>query len=189
MNEFVSRQVVKLVGLGALVLCAACGLEGPEGPEARGPGEVSQADTEDVGLIELALETVPPDVTCLRVTARGPYREKQVALPVVAGPPMAQSLAGFPLGKVEFVAEAFAETCGAVTARTVASWVSDPVEVSVVEGTKTRVSFTMRRNGRLDVSFEFGDEPLCSAVGIVCKSARECCSSSCKDGLCQAAEP
>ena len=151
----------------------------------RGDSAGTAGAEEELGLIEMALETVPPDVLCVRVTAKGPQREKVVDVPVVPGPAVAHTLSGFPLGKVTFVAEAFAGACASVTAKTASTWVSDPVEASVVEGTKTRVNFNMQRNGRVDLAFDFAEEAACTAAGAACKSGRECCSNSCKQGLCQ----
>lgn len=166
--------------LGAFIT-AGCG----DDVASPGQSDVAGSEPEELGLIELALETVPAAVNCLRVNAKGPYREKSVLLPVVPGPAMAQTLSGFPLGKVVFDAEAYGAECKSVTARTGATWVSEPVEVSVVEGTKAKVNFTLTRNGRVDVTVNFAEEPACSAEGLACKSARECCSSACKDGVCQ----
>ncbi len=170
------------VAFGGLMACG----EEPQAEDRRLGGELTPVfDDPDIGLIEMALETVPAEISCVRIKAKGPYREKAIDVPVVPGPAMVQTLGGFPLGHVVLAAEAFGAACSSVTTKTVAAWVSDPVEVSIVEGTKTRVAFTMQRNGRVDVALNFADEPACTAAGIVCKSVRECCSNACKDGVCQ----
>lgn len=153
---------------------------------ACGTAEQDIPSDEDVGVIELALQSVPTDVACVRLSAKGPARDKVMELPVKPGPAMAQVLTGFPLGLIKFTAEAFSIACDDLTAKTNPTWISDPIEASVVDGTKTRVEFNMRRNGRVDVTFNFPDEPLCSALGVACKSSKECCSNVCKTDVCQA---
>jgi|GEM_PF-6673160 len=156
---------------------AACGdLEPPQ----------TSAPPQDIGVIELALQSVPPEVACVRITAKGTVREKVVELPVLPGPSITQILTGFPLGKVIFGAESFAGKCGSLSSKTIPNWISDTIETSIVDGTKTRVEFKMQRNGRVDVSFNFPDEPSCSAVSVACKSSKDCCSNVCKTELCQA---
>lgn len=170
--------------LAAAAATAGCGDLDPGDPQSI-QGDPAPAADEDIGVIELAIQSVPPEVSCIRVTAKGPYREKVVDVPVVAGPSMNQVLTGFPLGKVTLRAEAFAGACDTLTTKSNAAWVSDPVEASIVEGTKTKVEFNMQRNGRLDVTFNFPEEPVCSAAGLACKSSKECCSAVCKTEVCQ----
>jgi hypothetical protein len=169
-------------------LIFGCALTSMFGTVACGDLEPPQssASPQDIGVIELALQNVPPEVACVRITAKGTVRDKVVELPVVPGPSMTQVLTGFPLGKVTFGAESFAGTCESLSSKTIPNWVSDTIETSIVDGTKTRVEFNMHRNGRVDVSFNFPDEPLCSAAGVACKSSKDCCSNVCKTELCQA---
>ncbi|MDX2022821.1 MAG: hypothetical protein SF187_21490 [Deltaproteobacteria bacterium] len=174
--------------LAALTMClglavAACGNLDAEAP----PEDVTASGSEDVGMIEMALMAVPADVACVRITAKGPTREKIADVDVVPGPSVSQVLTGFPLGQVKIAAEAFGSACEKVTSKATPSWVSDTKDISIVEGTKTRVEFNMTRNGRVDVSFNFPDEPACSAVGVVCGTNKECCSGVCKSDVCQAA--
>lgn len=162
--------------------------DGQAPPESVGevtPDGLGGSRPEDVGLIEFALETVPAEVGCLRVVGKGLHREKVVDVPVVPGAAVEHTLSGFPLGKVVFSAEAFAGACEGVTTRTSAVWVSDAIEASVIEGSKTKVTFIMQRNGRVEVAVNFPEEPACTAAGLACKSLTECCSRSCKSGLCQ----
>lgn len=70
MNEFMLRKGLGLWGTLSLALCGACGLEGLEAPSPEGPHEEAPAAAEELGLIELALETVPADVACMRVKAK-----------------------------------------------------------------------------------------------------------------------
>lgn len=173
--------------LATLTMCfglavAACGDLDP-GPR---DSDSNASSKEDVGMIEMALTTVPADVACVRLTAKGPHREKVADVEVVPGPAMSQVLTGFPLGQVKVTAEAFSNACDKVTTKATPTWVSDTKEVSIVEGTKTRVEFNMTRNGRVDVAFNFSEEPACTAVGGTCGTNKECCSGSCKTDKCQA---
>lgn len=174
--------------LATFTMCLGLALAACGDLDMAAPGPHSTAGAaEDVGMIEMALTSVPSDVTCVRITAKGPYREKVADVEVVPGPAMSQVLTGFPLGQVKVMAEAFGAACEKVTSKTTPTWISDAKEVSIVEGTKTRVEFNMARNGRVDVSFNFPEEPACSAVGAVCGTNKECCTGLCKSDLCQAA--
>jgi hypothetical protein len=160
---------VAVTGLGL----AGCGLTPPE---------------DDLGQATLAIAVVPTDVRCVRITATGPGRTMVRELDVMGGTPLTQSLAGLPLGRVTVLGEAFPGACDAVTKSTIATWVSDPIDVSVVLGRSSTIELTMVRNGRAKIDVSFSDEPICSAAGASCLSAGECCSHSCMAHVCAAGD-
>ena len=136
------------------ILSAACDVPPTDtvpDEEVEAPAEA--ADTrpapDGIGVVELALATIPDGVQCLRVSAKGPYREKVSLLPVTAGAAFKQTLSGLPLGRVVFFGEAFDGACDAVTARTIPAFASDEVAVSIVEGGKGNVELHMQKHYRM----------------------------------------
>jgi hypothetical protein len=134
--------------------------------------------------VVLAINTVPPDVACVRVTAAGPERTVIRELDVVPGLMLSESFSGLPLGTVVFSADAFSAGCDVVTRATVPVWLSDPAPTAVVLGRIASVALTLHRNGRARVGVDFADEPACSAGAVACLSSSECCSRVCSRGLC-----
>ncbi len=121
----------------------------------QGPGDKPALGTEQV---QLKIENVPPEVACLRITASGASREVDRDLDVVEGQNVVESMSGLPVGKVVFLAQAYAQGCDSVTKTTVPSWVSDEVPVSVSLSQSKSVSLTLYRNGRAKVTVGFDPE-------------------------------
>jgi hypothetical protein len=122
-----------------------------------------------VGTATIAITNAPPDGTCIEVTAEG-YRSVTQRFDVSAGQSTVFTLAGLPVGTVIFDANAFADTCSDVAASEATStssmatslvptWVSDPVTASVAVSPPVEVTLFMHRNGRANVSIDFGNEP------------------------------
>jgi len=158
------------------VALVAVGLAGCGGMEVPAPDGVGQA--------MLAIAVVPAEVRCVRITAAGTGRTLVRELDVTGGMPLMQSLSGLPLGSVSVLGEAFPGACDAVTKSTIPTWVSDPVDVSVVLGRQSTIELTMVRNGRAKIDVSFSDEPACSAAGTACLGAAECCSHTCTAHVC-----
>jgi hypothetical protein len=178
-----ASRSVRILALSSLLLPGALALllagAGCEGLIQPAPGET------ELGQVKLSLAAVPTDILCLRVVAAGTERTATRDIDITAGQPVAVTLAGIPLGPVEFTAQAFGKACGEVTATTVADWVSDPTTVSVSLSHLASVELTMHRNGRAKVSIDFPDEPICSPPGASCASGSTCCSRACSKGLCK----
>jgi len=150
------------------------------------PGCTGQHSDDPTAAVLLTLSEVPAEVACARVTASSDLRTTERTLDLVSGMPLVQTLTGMPLGNVTFVGEAFSQTCDAVTASTIPSWVSDPVTAAVVLGRLTSVTLTMHRNGRTKVAVDFPNEPACGAAQTACLISSECCSGVCSRKVCQA---
>ena len=122
-----------------------------------------------VGTATVAITNAPPDGTCIEVMAVG-FRTVTQRFDVAAGQSTVFTMAGLPVGTVIFNANAFADTCSAVAAAEATStspmatglvptWVSDPVTASVAVSPPVEVMLFMHRNGRANVSIDFGNEP------------------------------
>ena len=110
---------------------------------------------DDQGTISLAVSAAPAGVACLRVTTTGTSRSVARTISVTPGVTVSTSLSGLPTGSVSVLAEAFAETCAAVSAMSVATWSSDPFTVTLAAGVAQPVQLTMRQNGRISVSVDW----------------------------------
>jgi hypothetical protein len=137
------------------------------------------------GEVVLAINSVPVDVACIRVSASGPDRAVSRELDVMAGAALNEPFSGLPLGTVVFTAEAFSAACESVTKATVPAWISDPAPTAVVLGRIASVALTLHRNGRAKVGIDFSDEPACSPPAAACLTSAECCSRACGRGVCQ----
>jgi hypothetical protein len=160
-----------LIG-GALAGCAG---QPDDSPGASG----------DLGQVSVSLSVVPADILCLRVSGEGGDRTVVRDVDIPSAQPITATLTGIPLGPVTFTAQAYAAACGAVTASTVADWVSDPTTVSVALSHIATVDLTMHRNGRAKVTIEFPDEAVCSPAGATCVTSSTCCSHACSKGACR----
>ena len=110
---------------------------------------------DDQGTISLAVSAAPAGVACLRVTTTGTSRSVARTISVTPGVTVSTSLSGLPTGSVSVLAEAFAETCAAVSAMSVATLSSDPFTVTLAAGVAQPVQLTMRQNGRISVSVDW----------------------------------
>jgi hypothetical protein len=135
--------------------------------------------------VVLAITAVPTDVTCVRLTATGQGRAVTREVDVMAGAEVSESFGGLPLGALEFLGEAFPGACTAVSKATIPTWVSEPVQESIVVGRIASVALTLHRNGRAKVTLDFADEASCQPLGAACLATAECCSRHCIRGTCQ----
>jgi hypothetical protein len=135
--------------------------------------------------VVLAVTAVPSDVACVRLTVAGMGRTVTREVEVMAGADVTESFGGLPLGTAEFLGEAFTGDCKAVTKATIAAWVSEPAEESIILGRIANVALTLHRNGRAKVTLDFADEGTCQPPGADCLTSAECCSRSCTRGVCR----
>ena len=166
------RHALALLIGGALAGCAG------QFDDSSGAGA-------ELGQVSVSLSVVPADILCLRVSGEGADRTVVRDVDIPSAQPITATLTGIPLGPVTFTAQAYAAACGAVTASTVADWVSDPTTVSVALSHIATVDLTMHRNGRAKVTIEFPDEAVCSPVGAACATSSTCCSHACSKGACK----
>src|SRR5687767_10571171 len=114
----------------------------------------------DTGRVILAITSAPPDAACLRLTIKG-------ATSVVRSLPLMQNqntnlvLEGLPLGQVVFTGEAFGVTCSGVTSESIATYVSEGVPATLVEGQTVSVTIALQRPGRASVAVDF---PMCNGT-------------------------
>ncbi len=110
------------------------------------------------GEVMLSVGTIPDDVTCVRVTSAGEFRQVVTDFDVVPGATLSQSLSGLPVGKVAFSANAYSQDCASVTKSTTPMWLSDEKSVNVAQGKSSSVTLTLYKNGRAKVTVEFADQ-------------------------------
>jgi hypothetical protein len=160
----------------------------------------SSPPAEEVGVVRVAITSVPADVRCIRLTATG---SRTVSRLFDVAPNMSSVLlmSGVPTGMVQFSGDAFADACGAVSAVSVPTWSSDPVGTQVSSGALADVTLVMHHNGRAQVSVDFQDDggASCGQTGMGCMflagGTSTCCAglacgfdnlcnpSTCTDGV------
>ena len=121
-------------------------------------GPASLGAKSDVEQVSLHVENVPEDVACLSISASGTGRQMVRDIEVTLGQSIIESFGGLPIGTVVFQAQAYSQTCDAVTKSTVPSWVSEEVPVTVSLTQSNSVTLTLYRNGRAKVTVGFDPE-------------------------------
>lgn len=133
------RSSIALFGVVGMVAMVAC----------------SSESEPDAGVISLAVASAPTGTACLRVTVEGASGTVQRTLPLSPGNPTTGTLSGLPLGAVSVEAEAFNYACSALTANSVASWVSNPTSAVLTPGTPVAVQLVMQKAGQISVSVDW----------------------------------
>ncbi len=142
-HRFQSFGLATAMGMAALLSAAGC--------------DKPPAQTES-GEVMLSVGTIPDDVTCVRVTASGEFRQVVTDFDVVPGATLSQALSGLPVGKVLFSANAYAQACASATKSTAPTWLSDEKSVNLTQGKSSSVTLTLYKNGRAKVTVEFADQ-------------------------------
>jgi hypothetical protein len=162
-----------MIGLGLAL--AAC-----SGGDPNAPGN------EDTGEVTLSVINAPPDASCLQVQAVG-GRSVTKSFDLIPGQQAVFTLNGLALGPNTFTEQAFASSCAAVTASSVATWLSDPAIATLQAGVVTNLTVVLHRNGQVVITSDFQDDPggSCSPAGGPCATAADCCSgNNCTGGVC-----
>jgi hypothetical protein len=141
---FRSARCSALLAAIGIILCLGC----DNNPSGKGEG----------GEILFNVASIPEDVTCVRVTASGDYREVVRDFDVSPGATLSEGLSGLPVGSVIFSASAYATDCASVTKSTVPTWISDQKTVNVVQGKSSSITLALYKNGRVKVTVEFADQ-------------------------------
>jgi hypothetical protein len=138
------------VGLSAALALAA--LLPAAGCENGRPGPT------ETGEVMLSVAAIPENVSCIRVTITGEFRDVVSDFQVAQGDTLVQSFSGLPVGPVVFSANAYAQACTSVTKSTVPMWLSEDKTVNVAQGKSSSVTLTLYKNGRAKVTVEFADQ-------------------------------
>jgi hypothetical protein len=167
---------------------------------AMGCGSSPDTAETDLGSATIALTSVPPDTSCIRITVSG-SRSVVQKIGVAAGKSSVFTLDQLPAGNDTFFAEAFSSACSSVGAQSVPTWVSDAITAFVQNNRLCDVALNMHKNGRAKVSVNFDDAGAECAVGTIfcpsgcanlatdpanCGSCGAACpaGSSCTAGVC-----
>ena len=148
MNNY--RKSIRNVSLCLTAALALLTSPGCDNDHAAQPDENGQAF--------LSVDTIPDDVTCVRVTAAGEFRSSVSDFDVVPGATLSQALTRLPVGAVVFSANAYSAACDSVTKSTIPMWISDEKTVNLVQGKSSSVTLTLYKNGRAKVTVEFADQ-------------------------------
>lgn len=112
---------------------------------------------EDVGSIQLALQSAPTDGLCLRLTVDQPSTTLKVVklLTLTPNNPSQMQVGNLPVGSVGLVGEVFNVTCPSVTAATPLTWVSDRLAVTISPDLTQMVTLSLRKAGKVDLGVDF----------------------------------
>jgi len=139
----------RVVRTGAVALCAlalfGCAKTG-DNADVEGP----------VGSARFSVQTVPADVSCIRITADG-SRDRTQSFDATPNQSAEFTMPSLPAGSVTFTAEAFPVKCSKVTSTSLPTWMSDPVTAEITPGGVTSVTLIMRPVGSADIGIDFQD--------------------------------
>jgi alpha-tubulin suppressor-like RCC1 family protein len=121
------------------------------------------ADESDVGEAQLGVTAVPTGVQCIRVVAAGSSTVSQ-NFTVTAGSSSLLALGRLPLGNVAVTASAFNVACNSIGTNP-ASWVSDPLTVTIRAGVVASLSLNLRQNNPVNANLNFVGNVVQIALG------------------------
>ncbi len=154
------RRFSSILG-AALSVFSLAGCSGAEGDAPSGAD--SDADTENLGSLELLLSSVPADAACLQVSIAGSRTvTKSFDLTPNTSPKLAVS--GLPVGAVKVDANAFASKCSKVTTSSAPNWVLEkPVTARIDDLEVAKILLKLIRNGRGELTVDFEAPPWLSS--------------------------
>jgi hypothetical protein len=132
-----------------MLAAALAGLTGCEQPPEA-------ADPADLAVVSAAVTQVPSNGTCVRFTTIGGPTPIQQTFDGTTGMPLTATLNGLPYGRaLTITADAFAGACSALTAKSVATYISDAQAVTLVAGGTKALSFTLRPTASVTATTDF----------------------------------
>jgi len=142
------NQIVCAISALLSLALAGCGQSGDSAAEENGSASAAE--------VTLNLTLAPTEARCVVVTAT-PQTGTAVTRQISISPGQATvfNLSGLPTGVVTLTEQAYTAACASVTSTTTATWVSDPVVVTLAVGSPTNVTFNLRRadaGGKVTVS-------------------------------------
>jgi hypothetical protein len=150
MARFARSSFVITALLGAIV---SVGCYAPHGP-ADNPAPGSN-DPADVTTVQLQLTTVPTGAQCIQVVVTTSAGTVTKSLTVTAGSSSASlALDRLAVGPATFKASAFDVACTALSG-VVASWIADPVMVTIKPGVPTTLALNFRANQKIVATGNF----------------------------------
>ena len=117
----------------------------------------------DLASVTLELGIAPTDARCAVITVTpqtGPAVVRSITL--VPQQPTIFTLTGLPVGIVTFTQQVFTVACSMVTATTPATWITDPVTVTLAASVPVDLSFALRRvdgGGQVTIHDDFPASP------------------------------
>jgi hypothetical protein len=137
------RWVAGVLMVAGLVGCAPGGGAGGD-------------DASNVAQVSVALTNVPPATTCIGFSIANGTTTTQQLFTVTPNQTATLLVKGLPPGKpLTLTASAYASACTAVTGSTPATWLSDPVAVTLTVGQTASLSFTLRPTANVSGGVDF----------------------------------
>jgi hypothetical protein len=155
---------------------------------ARCSSNPSRSGAEDTGQAVAEIVSVPPGVSCIRITVVG----KGTVTRLFDVTPMQGAtlpLNGLPLGTDTFVGDAFPVACSAI-ATSVPSWVASPVVATIAAGARFNVVlvFVPNTHGTVTTEFDAGagegglPNTVCDDGGCACAPGFDNCDGTFSNG-------
>lgn len=119
--------------------------------------DTGASEADDVGSIQLAIQTAPADGLCLRLTADSATTGLKIVKTIALVPNTASQtqVGGLPIGSVGLVGEVFNVACASVTATTPLTWVSSKVTVTITQDYIQPVNLNLFRAGKVNLGVDF----------------------------------
>jgi hypothetical protein len=114
------------------------------------------------GTATLAIAVVPPDVTCVQITAVG-SRTVQQTFPVTPSASSVLTMNGLPTGSVAFSGDAYSldttstASCAGLGSSNVPTWLSNTVTANVLSTSSVALTLEMTQNGQSTITVDFPD--------------------------------
>lgn len=148
------RRFTSILGAALSVLSLA-GCSGADGDAPSG----SEAETENLGSVELLLSSVPADAACLQVTIAG-ARTVSKSFDLTPGTSPKLAVSGLPVGLVKVDASAFPSKCSKVTAASTPNWVLEKTVTARIDDLDVvKILLKLIRNGRGELTVDFEAPP------------------------------
>jgi hypothetical protein len=113
-------------------------------------------DPADLAVVSAAVTQVPSNGTCVRFTTMGGPNLIQQTFDGTTGMPLTATLNGLPYGRaLSITADAFPGACSALTAKSVATYISDAQAVTLVAGGTKALAFTLRPTASVTTTTDF----------------------------------
>lgn len=119
--------------------------------------DAAPGDADEVGSIQLAIQTAPADGLCLRLTVDNASTGLKVvkALALTPNMPSQMQVGNLPVGSVGLVGEVFNVACASVTAATPLTWVSNKLTVTIMSDVTQTVTLTLLKAGKVNLGVDF----------------------------------
>jgi hypothetical protein len=145
-----------VLATGALAIAQGCA-------SAPDPDQQAGINAEDTGRISLDLTNAPSDAVCLRLTIKGATVAVR-SFPLTTAQNTTLAASGLPVGPAQVTGEAFGTACSALTTESVATYVSDVVSATLVDGQTASIALALHKATNASIAVDFPSAAQCDGT-------------------------